>query len=124
MEFLEKLLNLGDEVKNAAPLWDRIMLGLQTTLIGMSVVFIALIILWAVLSVFRYVFYRPENQSKDDKISDVPVSEAEATEPSETTLNEPDDGELVAVITAAIACMLDKPETAFKVVSFRRTASK
>ena len=35
-----------------------------------------------------------------------------------------DEAEVVAAITAAVALMLDKPQTSFRVVSFRRTASK
>ncbi len=121
MEFLEKLLNLGDEVKNAAPLSERVMMGIETTLLGMGVVFLALITLLAVLSVFKLVFYKPEG--KKVELAPTPVEVAPAApqiEVSETASDE----ELVAVITAAIAAMTDKPATSFKVVSFRRTASK
>ena len=121
MEFLEKLLNLGDEVKNAAPLSERIVMGLETAFLGMGVIFMVLIILWAVLSIFKLVFYRPASNGK--KIKDSPEPEIA----SESILQEDvrsDDGELVAAITAAISVMIDKPETSFRVVSFRRTASK
>ena len=56
-----------------------------------------------------------------------PVKEAAPEpEPVPETIEEPeaDEAEVVAAITAAVALMLDKPQTSFRVVSFRRTASK
>lgn len=121
MEFLEKLLNLGDEVKNAAPLSERVMLGLQTALIGMGVIFLALIILWAVLSVFKLVFYKPASSTEKEE---APAPEVVPVSEPTQTVAVTDDTELVAVITAAIASMTGKPTTSFRVVSFRHTASK
>ena len=100
---------------------EAIPYGLQTVLLGMGVVFSVLIILLAVLSVFKYVFYKPaksETKSPEAKKAPEPVPEAVPT------VAETDDAELVAVITAAIAAMLDAPTTSFRVVSFRRTAKK
>lgn len=121
MELLEKLLNLGDEVKNAAPLSERIMMGIETTLLGMGVVFLALIVLWAVLSVFRLVFYKPDGKAAESVPAPAEITPAVAQAEAVSTAN---DEEIVAVITAAIAAMTGKPETSFRVVSFRRTASK
>ncbi len=100
---------------------DKISYGLQTTLLGMGVVFAVLIILWAVLGVFKLVFAKPAR--KEEKV------EAPAPAVTEVPVSAPicvqaDDSELVAVITAAIASMLDAPQTSFRVVSFRRTAKK
>ena len=122
MELLEKLLNLGDEVKNAAPFSERVMMGLETALLGMGVIFSVLIILWAVLSVFKLIFYRPAKTEK--KAEAQPVTAEAAQVQAADSATEINDEELVAVITAAIAAMTDKPATSFKVVSFRRTASK
>ena len=98
---------------------DRLSYGLQTTLLGMSVIFAVLIILWAVLGVFKLIFAKPEAKAKK---SDAPAAAAPAA--PAPTFSEANDTELVAVITAAIASMLDAPETSFRVVSFRRTAKK
>ncbi len=99
---------------------DAIPFGLETVILGMGVIFSVLIILWAVLSVFKLVFYK--------KPSDVSEAPAPAPAPAATAKPEPataaDDAELVAVITAAIAAMMDAPQTSFRVVSFRRTAKK
>lgn len=121
MEKFEQLINLGEEVKNAAPLSERVMMGVETTLLGMGVVFLALIILWAVLSVFKLVFYKPTGKEAEPAPTPVEVA---SPAPQATVTETAGDEELVAVITAAIAAMTDKPATSFKVVSFRRTASK
>ena len=42
----------------------------------------------------------------------------------ETAEPETSDEEIVAAITAALSVVMDKPQTSFRVVSFRRTASK
>ncbi|MBQ2766091.1 MAG: OadG family protein [Clostridia bacterium] len=120
MEFLDSLLNFGDEVSNSAPLSDRLMFGLQTALLGMGVIFAVLIILWAVLSVFKLVFYKGDSEetSKATEVAPAPIPQSVPVQSA------PNDAELVAVITAAIAATLDKPQTSFRVVSFRRTASK
>ena len=100
---------------------DRLSYGLQTTLLGMSVVFSVLILLWAVLGVFKLIFAKPEGKKETAKPAE-PVPAAPAA--PAPAYSGSDDAELVAVITAAIASMLDAPETSFRVVSFRRTAKK
>ena len=104
---------------------DKLMYGLKTTLLGMGVVFAVLIILWAVLAVFKLVFYKgaPEEEKPQEKKPD-PAAAPTAVEAPAPVAAETDDAELVAVITAAVAAMMDKPQTSFRVVSFRRTASK
>ena len=98
---------------------DKVSYGLQTMLLGMGVIFAVLIILWAVLGVFKLVFAKPaRKEEKPAAPAPVPVVEAPPAAPAA------DDAELVAVITAAIASMLDAPQTSFRVVSFRRTAKK
>ena len=122
MEFFEELLNFGEEVSNSAPLSDRLMMGLQTALLGMGVIFVVLIILWAVLSVFKLVFYKSKAEEKAVEPTPAPaVVESTPTAPTPTAQN---DEEIVAAITAAIAVMLDVPQTSFRVVSFKRSAKK
>ncbi len=121
MEFFEELLNFGEEVSNSAPLSERLMMGLQTALLGMGVIFTVLIILWAVLSVFKLVFYKGKAEKKAEPTpAPITVESAPIVEPAAVQ----NDEELVAAITAAIAVMLDVPQTSFRVVSFRRSAKK
>lgn len=120
MDFLKQLLDFGEEVSNHAPMSERIMMGIQTTLLGMGVVFAVLIILWAVLSVFKFVFYKGGEKKGEEK----PIESASVSDIVPQAPPMQNDEELVAVITAAIASMLDAPTSSFRVVSFRRTAKK
>lgn len=122
MEFFEELLNFGEEVSNSAPFSDRVMMGLQTTLLGMGVIFTVLIMLWAVLSVFKLVFYKGGKTEK--KVEPIPAPTTVESVPAAPAPAAQNDEEIVAAITAAIAVMLDVPTTSFRVVSFRRSAKK
>ncbi|MBE6611517.1 MAG: hypothetical protein E7632_03395 [Ruminococcaceae bacterium] len=116
---------LSDVIDYSKPLEfsDAIGYGLQTALLGMGVIFTVLSILWAVLSVFKTIFYKQPKTEKEPAPVKVeapaPVEPAPAPAPAAA-----DDAELVAVITAAIAAMMDAPQTSFRVVSFKRTARK
>jgi len=108
---------------------DAVSFGIETVLLGMGVVFSVLIILWAVLSVFKLIFYKPaasESKPSANEKKQKPAEEAapELVPELVPAVPETDNAELVAVITAAIASMLDAPQTSFRVVSFRRTAKK
>ena len=101
---------------------EAIPYGLKTALLGMGVIFAVLILLWAVLSVFKLVFYKG---GKSEAAKTVPAPEPTAAPaPVPVAPTATDDAELVAAITAAIAVVMDAPETSFRVVSFRRTAKK
>ena len=101
--------------------------GLQTALLGMAVIFSVLGILWAVLAIFKTIFYKqPKTEKKPEPVkaeAPAPVA-APAPAPAPAEPAAADDAELVAVITAAIAAMMDAPQTSFRVVSFKRTARK
>ena len=120
---------LSDVFDPSAPLElsEAIGYGLQTTLLGMGVVFSVLIILWAVLAVFKVIFYKqPKTEKKPApaKVEAPAPAPVAAPAPAPAAPAEADDAELVAVITAAIAAMMDAPQTSFRVVSFKRTARK
>lgn len=87
----EKVLTLGEIFKKAA----------LNTLIGMGTVFCVLIFISFIISLFKYI---PAIQAKFAKKSAVTVEEpVDAVEVVETVEEElVDDGELVAVITAAV----------------------
>jgi len=121
-------LFLTEAVKFDEPMGinDAISFGLQTVLLGMGVVFSVLIILLAVLSVFKLIFYKKPSANEKSANEKKAPAPAPAPEPAPAPVESApaDDAELVAVITAAIAAMMDAPQTSFRVVSFRRTAKK
>lgn len=96
---------------------DKFAYGGQMLLIGMSVVFAVLLILWGSLELFHLIVTKlPAAVEKKRKKNAVPA-------PAETVAaNIPDDeSEIVAVIAAAIAAANEEnPAGSFRVVSFRR----
>ncbi len=105
----------------AMELSEAIPYGLKTALLGMCVIFSVLIILLAVLSVFKLVFYKGGKKQSSET---APAPAVAVPAPAPVAPRAADDAELIAAITAAIAVVMDAPETSFRVVSFRRTAKK
>lgn len=101
---------------------QRLALAGQMTLIGMGMVFSVLVILWAVLAIFKLIFAKPAVPKKTEApVASAPASVAEP----ELTVSATSDDELVAVITAAVAAYIagEEPDafpSGFRVVSFRR----
>ena len=111
-----------DVINSGAFSSERLALAGEMLLVGVGMVFAVLAVLWIVLTMFKFVFAKPEKKAAPapQKVEVTePVAEAPAVE--EAT----DDGELIAVITAAVAAYIasEDPQVAqsgFRVVSFRR----
>lgn len=116
---------------------ERLEYALQGTVTGMLMVFSVLGLLFGIVSLSKVFLYDIPNRDKNKgkKMNKVaPVQPTEAA-PAPITVSEftpvaeerEDDGELAAVITAAIAAMLDSEEYknefvgGFRVVSFKRS---
>ena len=112
---------------------ERLEIALQGTVTGMVMVFAVLGLLAVILTLSKVVFYDiPNRKSEKTKKESAPAPAAVETAPADVapvTADAPvqDDGELVAVITAAVAAMIEssdyKNEFAggFRVVSFKRS---
>ena len=95
---------------------DKFSYGGQMLLIGMSVVFSVLLLLWGALELFHLVVSTIEK-----KRTKAPAPKPAAVPAVETTASDDDESELVAVMAAAIAAASEEnPEGSFRVVSFRR----
>lgn len=94
---------------------DKFSYGGQMLLIGMSVVFAVLLLLWGALELFHLVvstIEKKRTKASAPKPAAVPAVETTASD---------DESELVAVMAAAIAAASEEnPEGSFHVVSFRR----
>ena len=95
---------------------ERLALAGQMTLIGMGMIFAVLAVLWGVLAIFKLIFARAPKKIEPSPIV-APVEE--------TVEDTTDEGELIAVITAAVAAYIESEEpdvarNGFRVVSFRR----
>lgn len=94
---------------------DKLSYGGQMLLIGMSVVFAVLLLLWGALELFHLIVATIEGKrTKTEEPAPAPVPASENGSPD-------DESELVAVMAAAIAAASEEnPEGSFRVVSFRR----
>lgn len=111
--------------------WSRLLeKGLPTALLGIVTVFVVLSLIWGSLELFRYFFYtlpqKREAESENKAVADKTESDAGAAEFTAKDLPKEyfgDDGEVVAVIIAAITAMRSEDTQApkgFRVVSFRK----
>ena len=116
---------------------ERAGYALQGTVTGLLMVFAVLSLLWGVVSVSKVIFYTiPKKKAESERqktIKSSAVAEQEnvapvQVAPADTEANgTTDDSELAAVITAAIAAMLESEEYknefvgGFRVVSFKRS---
>ncbi len=102
-------------------LGDKMLKALLNTVMGMGTVFVVLIFISYIIALLKYV---PKLLSKEKKTISAPVSEPVVSIPEEEELV--DDGELVAVITAAIMASLgdQAPEDGLVVRSIRKINKK
>ena len=91
--------------------------GASVLLIGIITVFSVLCILWLFLILFKLVFHDlPKKRPKKETLTPVVANE------SSNKQSDIEEGELIAVIAAAIAyAENENPDSKFRVVSFRRT---
>lgn len=97
--------------------------GLETTVIGLIIVFAVLLVLMIVLKIMEKIFYKPDSENeakvqmpKQEKIEKAP----EFVKPITTDVE--DEEELIAVLTAAIAASLNTSTYNLKIKSYRRVS--
>ena len=93
---------------------ERVPEMITGTAIGIGTVFAILILLWGLLILMKLIFDRQPKPKKVEEAVNVPVAAPAAQ----------DDTQIIAVLTAAVACMMETqgaPATNFKIKSFRRT---
>lgn len=101
----------------------------RMTLLGMVMVFAVLGLLYAVLSIFKIVMVGKAPKAEKPKSAVAEVIAESAAAKDEPIAPATDDGELIAVIAAAISAYrasegMDAADaSAFRVVSFRRTTN-
>ena len=97
---------------------DKVLASLYITLMGMSITFVALTVLWGCISLISVVF---KPKTKKEKIP----ARVEKEEPGRitptTAKNKMADKEIIAVVTAAVALALNTSVSNFKVRAILRT---
>ncbi len=111
--FLISLLEIAPTQKDAS-FGERLSYGAEMLVVGIGIVFAVLILLWLSLELFNLI-----SQRMNGKETAVPVA-APAPKAKVEEVKAPDDLELIAVLTAAIAASEAAPAARFRVVSFKR----
>ena len=109
------------------------MKAIEVTVVGMGMIFAVLALLWGVLGLFKVFFAKDSGKKVKEKADlkkavEVAVEETLVENVQEDASAAQDDGELIAVITAAIEAYRASEGGAenaggFKVVSFRRASN-
>ncbi|MCD7776477.1 MAG: OadG family protein [Firmicutes bacterium] len=122
----------ADGMQELTTLSEKASTALQVFLLGFGTVFVVLIILFIVITLMGKIFYHGD-KGKSTKESAAPapavpvVTEEVTAVPEEAEVT--DDGELIAVITAAIAAFMAESgegeglSSGFRVVSFKRAST-
>lgn len=109
------MLNISaDKYSQTLNFSEALSFGGEVVIIGMVAVFAVLGLLWAILTVFKFVFTPTVKAPKSEN----PAANAQSPAPRALT----NDAEIVAVIAAAIAMAEGESDSGmkFRVVSFRR----
>jgi sodium pump decarboxylase gamma subunit len=94
--------------------------SLKTGLLGMGIVMAALYFLSLILDLMRIIFYPGAKQlKKNEPVPQETTGSPQPQKPAETTEKQ-DDGELVAVIAAALSQYMNVPATNIKIGSIRQ----
>lgn len=89
--------------------------GLKMSVLGMLIIFLVLTLIWFVLEIMKKCF-----ESKKSAPAQVPEAPAPAAVPEPVPAPQTDDGELIAVIAAAIAASLGTSPYNIKIKSYKR----
>ena len=112
--------DINSVLNNGLSFSEKASLSLKMILIGMGTVFSVLFIIWFFHTVFRLVM----DKAKKKKKGPVPAAPAPVDETEEA---KPDDGALIAAITAAITAYREgqgvPAPSSFRVVSFEKRAA-
>ena len=109
---------MSNDLKTVWGAKDLIMGGLAYTVMGILIVFLILIIIMAVIKAMAVI--SGEKKPKADKQNSLATQE-EACAP-QAVEPQVDDGELIAVITAAIAAMTGQNASGLVVRSYKKTS--
>ena len=118
--------------KKPEGLGERAQIVLEVFVTGMLSVFAVLALLWGIIALSKVFLHDIPNAKKNKNKKPVapvaPAAPAPAIPDAVEATEEVDDGELVAVITAAVAAMIESGDyknefaNGFRVVSFKRSA--
>lgn len=104
-------------------LQEAVLVGSQTTVIGLAIVFLVLFILMMVLKLFEKIFYKSEKPTKEKTKTVEKAPDTVVNEPVAFVEQDEDEEELIAVLTAAIAASLGTNTKGLKIKSYKRISN-
>ena len=117
---LTNIMKIGDSITENSTFGERALTGLQVTLIGMGVVFGVLILLMAILYIFKFFALRSGKSSKVKPAEAEPAAKT-VTQPAQASVQDASGEEaVVAAATAAIAAHRGESDCAFNVISIKK----
>ena len=100
---------------------DKLGQGLPIAIIGYVLVFVVLAILWGIIEIMHYALTPKEKKANADKSTN---STADIKTETVVEAEQVEDGELVAILTAAVAASLNTSTYNLKIKSFKRIDTK
>ncbi len=110
--FVNNLMAIGENITPDSPIGERLTTGLLVALIGMAVVFGVLLIIMAILYVFR--IFTSKNEAKPQ------APAAPTAAPAAVPASNGSEEEAVAAITAAITALNNKSDAAYRIKSINK----
>ncbi|MCQ4636162.1 OadG family protein [Anaerovorax odorimutans] len=101
MSLMEQFAN--PEMMHSLSMSEKLAGAGITTLMGMGITFIVLILLWGCIAIMTKFTYRPKKGDTAPQKADAAAAPSAAPAATATTVNAAADDSLIAVITAAIA---------------------
>lgn len=102
---------------------DKIAGALVVTLLGMMITFVVLCILWGLISIMTKALYQPEKKAIAPSVQPQPQVQVPVNEANDT-VNDGEDENLIAVITAAVAASMQRPIQTIIVKNIKRTSDR
>lgn len=104
-------MNISESLKTGigVTLSDALGFGGMTTVVGLAIVFGVLLILMLVLYLFKAIFYKSADKTKNNNVENVSASKSDE-----------DEEELVAVLTAAVAASLKTSTNRVRINTYKR----
>lgn len=131
----ENITDINAVMNNGMSIQEKLEMSLKMLADGLGTVFLVLVLLWGILSLFRVIFYDIPNKKNKDNSNKSENPDADIIDAYEEITEEyednKDDDQLIAVITAAVSAYMEtenntdtasegNTNTSFRVVSFKR----
>ncbi len=119
---MDKLLSEALKTGIGVELSEALGIGGMVTVVGLSIVFGVLVILMLVLMLFKVIFYKDPKKTTNQapNIQEPKKAPTPTSAPAPAAIQQTDDTELIAVLSAAVAASLNTSTYNLRIKSYRR----